>query len=658
MFITRMNRLFARHGRVAFGILTLFIIVPFVLYFSSGVNVTEIFAPKKNASGVSMYGRSIAFDELNHIIDMKLLSISLQWGMPVDFRNSEGRREFLEEALDRQRQLDEASKLGVKVSDNEVASKILSLKMFMTDNKFDEEKFNRHATFYLQPFGLSKQSLDEAVRGDLIIEKLKEQITRSVVVTEDEVKSYYLLNNEEIISKVARFKSSDFVNPEPPDDKDLENYLAVNQKKYQIPAKYKAEVVKFIYEDFDQEAAGKCTDKMLEDYYNANKARFKESVEKPLEQVKEDVRKAVIEQNKSASSQEIYAAYLNKLYGYCPPIKRLPGQPVFDSAANFAHHVKATRALTDTDLEVYYLKNKSRYSEQVPKSFEKAKDEIKLEVVKKEREKLAADKAQRLANEVYKQIEQEGKEGVARAAEIFSKFFKDKGMHVAPTDWVEAQTTNIPGIGDEPELAKAIAKIHPDQPISDTIKGKNAAFVNCLTAIEKERDAKLSEMKDKIIKDYKDEKALTLARDTARDTAARITKALEEKSDFKTAAGDVKFEDVPKFTISSSPGGIPDAKTIANTALKLKAGSLSSSVETPNGALIVYVESRITPTAEKLASQREVQTQSYKSKKEQAAWDNHCAYLKQQSNTDISKELRTDKPKPQDFDPNNMPFDM
>ena len=655
MFITKMNRLFAKHGRVAFGILTMFIIIPFVLYFSSGVNVTEMFAPSRNASGVSMYGKTIKFADLNHLIDQKLLSLSLQWGMPVDFRNSEGRREFLDESLDRARLLREADLLGVKVSDKEVADKIMSTRLFKRDGIFDVDKFNNHVTYYLQPFGIGKADLDEAVRSDLVIDKLKEQITKSVVVTENEIKTYYLLNSEEVLIKVARFKSSDFVKPEAPEEKDLENYLATNQAKYRIPAKYKADVVKFDYAAFEGEAEGKCTDKMLEEHYNANKNKYKEPIEKPLDLVKEEIRKAIIQQRKTASDQEMSSAHLNALYQYCPQGKQLIYLPRYDARASFAHHVKTNMPVEDYEIESYYSKNKQKYTEQAQKPLEKAKDEIKTELVKKEREKLAADKAQRLAIEIYKQIE---KDGFAKAADLFVKFFQDKSMPIDKVDWIEASATNVPNIGDEPDLVKEIAKLHPDQPITNAIRGKNFTFVACLTGLEKERDAKLAEVKDKLVKDYKDEKALTLARDTARDVAASIAKALEEKKDFKTAAAETKFEDVPKFTAASSPSGISDAKVIANTTAKLKAGSVSSAVEVPNGSLIVYVESRLIPTNENFASQKDIQSRIYKSKKEQAAWENLRKDLKEQSKTLISKDMRTDKPVPGgDYDPDAFPMD-
>ena len=654
MFITKFNRLFTKHGRVVFAVLTLFIIIPFVLYFSSGVNFMEMLTPKNSSSGVSMYGKSLTQGELNRLIDMKLVSLSFQWGL-IDFRNSELRKEVLDQCLERARLLDEAGKLGIKASDKEVAEKILGIRLFQADNSFDEDKFNNYFANYLNRFGLNKADLDEAIRGDLVIDKLREQITQSVIVNEGEVKAYYLLNNEEVVAKVARFKSDDFMKAEEPDAKALTDYLAANQANYRMPARYKAELVKFDFSGSAKEAAEKCTDKMIENYYNANKSKYMESVAKPLDQVRNQIRKAIVDQRKQASDREMFADCLNTIYKNCSSGKPLPFNPQFDSMAKLTRHIKSNSNIEDFEIEAYYNSNKSKYTEQAQKPFEKAKDDAKVGLLKQEREKMSVDKAQRTAIEVYKQIE---KEGFSKAQEIFNKFFKEKGMAIIPVDWIEAKATAVPGVADEPDLAKDIAKLHPDQPISNAIKGKNSAFIACLVGIEKERDAKLEEVKERLVKDYKAEKALALARDTARDVAARITKALEEKKDFKTAAGDAKFSDVPKFTVVSSPSGVPDARAIAGTAVKLKAGSASASVEVATGAFVVYVESRIIPQEADFAAKKDIQTRVFKSKKEQAAWENFTKYLKEQSKTELSKEMATDKPKPMDYDPNSMPFDF
>jgi len=65
----------------------------------------------------------------------------------------------------------------------------------------------------------------------------------------------------------------------------------------------------------------------------------------------------------------------------------------------------------------------------------------------------------------------------------------------------------------------------------------------------------------------------------------------------------------------------------------------------------------VIPAEDSFASQQDIQSRIFKSKKEQAAWDNLCKYLKKMSKTEIGKDMRIDKPKPSDYDPNSMPFD-
>ena len=60
MFISKMNRMFHKHGRVAFALLTLVIIVPFVLYFSaSPADLVDMFSFGSESSHITINGEKL-----------------------------------------------------------------------------------------------------------------------------------------------------------------------------------------------------------------------------------------------------------------------------------------------------------------------------------------------------------------------------------------------------------------------------------------------------------------------------------------------------------------------------------------------------------------------------------------------------------------------
>ena len=64
-------------------------------------------------------------------------------------------------------------------------------------------------------------------------------------------------------------------------------------------------------------------------------------------------------------------------------------------------------------------------------------------------------------------------------------------------------------------------------PLSDGIKGMNGAFICYLTDFIPSKQATFDMVKTKVEKDFKAQKALTLARETAKSTALKVKEAVE-----------------------------------------------------------------------------------------------------------------------------------
>ena len=302
MFITRINKMFHKHGRIAFGLLTIVIIIPFVLYFSATPDdILNMFFMGGRKSNVSMNGKNISQKVLDKNNTNAMIAMALQ-GYQVDFGTMKDKQQVLQEALNRIRLLKIADERGIRVKDIQVVSYIRSLPLFQEKGQFSINMFNMFVQYFLGKYRLGNEDVENVARENLIIDILKKQIEDSVVVTDAGAKEFYNASHESYEVKVAEFKRSDYLTSVKTNDEELEKYFSANRNKYLIPAKYKADIIRFNFIDFDKEAAKKITSEQIDSYYLQNKALYKESDEK---EAKEKIKKELIdkERNKLAKNK-------------------------------------------------------------------------------------------------------------------------------------------------------------------------------------------------------------------------------------------------------------------------------------------------------------------------------------------------------------------
>jgi hypothetical protein len=529
MFITKLNSFFARHGRKTFAVFTGAIIVSFVLYFSPGFNFLDMIrGGGSSESGVPVImGKKISEQEIASSVDSFSIIMSLT-SPGFNINNSYMRDNAETIGLERIMMLQAAEERNILVGDSEIADYLRAVPGFQKNGKFDSATFEQFVKQYLTPFRYTKQDLDMAVREQLSIERLYNEIGAGVMTTPGEVRQAFNTRFEKFKVKDLKFRAETYAGKVNADDKTVENFFNANVEKYKIPAKFKAKLVRFSYAGYEKSVS--VTDEKIKQYYEANKDKFKEKdAVLPLDRVADKIKKTL-------SS---------------------------DEAKNLAIKDAQTFAV-----EAY-----------------QATDEMKTR-------KAVMD-------------------GFAALAE--RKKFK-----VFETDFFSSEDALVKNVGREPEFAMAVSQLFADQPISDAIQGNSACFVACMIDKEESRSAKFEEVKDKVKKDFIAEKSLSLARENARNTALKISEALDAGKNIDSFLGDYKFEDVPEFDMMTPPREA-DGRLISELATGTKAGKLSKPEETQYGSIIVFVEKKTLPSEQEFKEKEKFFTEIYASMKAKMA---------------------------------------
>ena len=104
----------------------------------------------------------------------------------------------------------QAEELGIRPTDDLVASKIKSLTLFQSDGVFDPTKYASFVQERLGPLGLSERQLEDIIRDTLSVQALHQIITSPVAVGETEVRTAAMLY-QPITAQVLHFERENFL---------------------------------------------------------------------------------------------------------------------------------------------------------------------------------------------------------------------------------------------------------------------------------------------------------------------------------------------------------------------------------------------------------------------------------------------------------------
>ena len=284
-----MNRLFHKHGRLAFGLLTLFIIVPFVLYFSvAPEEILNMFSFSTAKSNISINGTRVPQKEFDESMKSLMISMSTQ-GWPVDFNSTSIYQQLTPGVVDRIILMDEIEKLKISADDSAIASYMKALPMFQDSNGFSYDRY-KMVCYALGRYGISQNQIETSLREDATIGILKRMISDGVITTENGMQDFYNNLNQSFSVKVAEFNSKDYLSKVSVKDKDIQTFFDSNPTKYMTPKKSKAYIVKFDFSVFENDAKKNITEEQLNKLYEMKKASYgamneKEAKEKIKEQL-------------------------------------------------------------------------------------------------------------------------------------------------------------------------------------------------------------------------------------------------------------------------------------------------------------------------------------------------------------------------------------
>jgi peptidyl-prolyl cis-trans isomerase D len=471
-------------------------------------------------------------------------------------------QEVLQQLIFNRSLLVEAQRLGLQVTDEEHAERLRQL----IPTAYAGDTFigmDRYATEVQTRFQMDVPEFETLVKEGLIQQKFQQLVTDGVTVSDQDVRDEYRRANEKIKIEYVLIKPDDLQSKVEASDADLAAYFEKNKAKYVVPDR---RTVAYAMVDMAQlRQRAQLTEDEMKIYYQAHVDSYKmqdrahiahilfKTVGKTDAEVAEIRKKAEDVLNKAKHGSNF--ADLAKQYsedttkdkgGDLDWIVRGQTVPEFESAA-FSLPKGAISDLVKTQYGFHIVQVIDRQTART-QTFDEVKPAIETQ--------LRQEKAEQLGQTLSTQIAEEIRRGGRIPLDELAKKF---GMTTGEAKLVEANQP-LPEVGNSPEVLDSIFRLRVGD-LSTPLRTDRGYVVVSIKEIQPTHPATLAEVRDRVLADYRQGKALELAKTRAEELAKRV----KSGENFSAAAKALGFE-TKTSDLFSRTGSVPDlgnAKQIA-----------------------------------------------------------------------------------------------
>ncbi len=439
----------------------------------------------------------------------------------------------------------EADRLGIQVTPEEVTQRIKELlpTAFPGGNWVGPERYAEEVQLRAR---MTVPQFEDFVRTDVLVGKFRNLVTDGIQVTPEEVEARYRYQNEKIQLAYVAIKPSDLESSIKPTDAELSAYFTKNEAKYQVPEKRSA---KYALLDTNQlKQSIKISDAEAQAYYQQHLEDYKVENRVDVAHIvfntlgKTDAEIALIKkQAEKVDEQAKHGgnfADLAKKYSEDTNTKSKGGEigwivagqtaPAFEKAA-FSLPKGAVSDVVQTPYSFDIIKVLDKEV-----AHTKPLEEVKPEIVNV----LTQEKLNSELGDISDKMTAAVRQSNQQSLDAFAKQFN---LQTGETPLVSV-TDSVGDLGSEPALQEALFSLHPGQ-ISQPISIKSGYVILSVDKIIPAHQGTLAEVHDRVLADYRKEKAQTLAQQKADELAKQVKGGAAFEKAAKSLGLDAKTTD-------------------------------------------------------------------------------------------------------------------
>jgi peptidyl-prolyl cis-trans isomerase D len=516
-------------------------------------------------------------------------------------------RQVLDGMIDNRLQLEQAHRLHLQVSDDEVSNYIVTIPNFQQNGQFiGKEKYQQ----VLAANRLSPERFEEEVRESLLSQKYVALVKASVLVPDAELRKEFATRNEKATIEYVKVPASRLDSGAGPTDADLKAYYEKHKDRYRTPEQRRVKYL--LVERARVQSKVVVPESELRAEYEHRKATFSvpEQVTAAHILIRVDPSKGPAAEaearakaeklSERAKKGEDFAKLANENTedpsgkgngGQLPPFSQGQMVPEFEQAA-FALSVGQIAGPIKTQYGYHVIKLTAKTPARI-KSLEEVKGEISASLsgtrADAETERRLQDLSQRV-----KRAKNNSDEELRKLADNDTVFFNE-------TPWF-SKGESVPGIGSSPQFSDQIWSLKVGQLSKSAVPtGRGPAFVK----VAEERPAGVSpfaEIRARVGLDYQAERR-------EKEGIDKLVPVVREIAAGTTLASIAqRYQAEVKTTPEFSPGGpIPELGNVPDLSAAVfstAAGQAGQPVSVPGGFVVFRVLTKTTPAATTFETQK------------------------------------------------------
>jgi parvulin-like peptidyl-prolyl cis-trans isomerase-like protein/SurA-like protein len=400
----------------------------------------------------------------------------------------------------------EAARLGIWPTAPEIADVVRKLEAFRGPSGFDLQKYNNFTQNFLAPNGLGEEQIEQLVRDELCLNRIKQLVAAGASLPESESKANYDEAYGKLFVSVIRLRSSDFAKDIKVTDDDVRKYYEAHKAEFKSEEKRKIEFVSLAFTDEQKKLSGKERIDALQKL--ADRAN--------------DFTQALLE--KGADFKQVAAKFQRPVrvtgeFTAAAPDPQLNVDPQLGAAA-FGLTVQEPNSDPLQAGDGFYILHLAGMAEARPLTVEEAKPKV-LEAIKSSRTKeLISTKGAEIAHQL--------REATASGQPVEAAIQKTglKAEKIPPFSLAEDSTAKPEERNEPPDLVaikNAVAQINPGD-VSDFFPWEEGGLIAALEKREPADPAKYPEKKAAFDSRYREIVFYEWLRDRQRDAGLQASR--------------------------------------------------------------------------------------------------------------------------------------
>lgn len=386
------------------------------------------------------------------------------------------KQKALDQLINQKLILQEATRLQLQVTDEELASYIQKLSPFQTNGRFDVKLYHR----MLQRYRITPEEFEISERKRILTDRVQELIHGLTKVSDAEAFEVYRWGEEKVNLEYVVFRPEKYKNVSVTRD-EVKEYFLRHKERYRTPPMVKVRYIRIAFKDFEDPS--RLTDKEVRDYYDKHIQEFEKKKILFTEAAPKIRKRLAIKAARDLAFEKADTVY-ERIYttNDMTEVAREEDLKVFETdyftRTGSVKGVKDSRRFISQAFKLekdgfsnvvelsdgyYILQLLGKREASIPKLSEVRK-RVRKDIIKERKDELARKDAEKFLKDLSKGGD-------------LKKEAKKYGLKVKTTGFFK-RNSKIPGIGFEPDISEQAFQLTKLNPLpTGVIKGRKGFYV-------------------------------------------------------------------------------------------------------------------------------------------------------------------------------------